>query len=139
MAQSTETSFLTGTNSAFIAELYQRYLADPDAVDPSWRSFFSDLSGDAAGILTELTGPAWARRPPPRIIETGNGATAPAAKGAKPTASAEPPVQGAAAYAGLQRAPISAAGDERAMIDSIRLLMMIRAYRVRGHLLANLD
>ncbi|MEA2755085.1 MAG: 2-oxoglutarate dehydrogenase component [Aliidongia sp.] len=131
MAQTPQTSFLTGTNAAFIAELYARYIEDPASVDPSWRSFFGDLSEDSAGILTELAGPSWSRRPPPRIIEPGNGAAQPA--------KAKPAVQGEAAYAGLQRAPISSAGDERATVDSIRALMLIRAYRVRGHLLANLD
>jgi 2-oxoglutarate dehydrogenase E1 component len=132
MAQSTQSSFLTGTNSAFIAELYAQYLDDPASVDPSWKSFFNDLGEDTAGILTELTGPAWARKPQPRIIEHGNGA-APAAQAAKPA------VQGPAIYAGLQRAPVSTVGDERATADSVRALMLIRAYRVRGHLLANLD
>ena len=131
MALSTQSSFLTGTNSAFIAELYAQYLDNPASVDPSWQSFFGELREDAAGILTELKGPAWSRKPPPRIIQNGADAA--------PAAAAKPAVQGQAAYAGLQRAPVSAAGDERAMADSIRALMLIRAYRVRGHLLADLD
>ena len=131
MALSTQSSFLTGTNSAFIAELYAQYLDNPASVDPSWQSFFAELREDAAGILTELKGPVWSRKPPPRIIQNGADAA--------PAAAAKPAVQGQAAYAGLQRAPVSAAGDERAMADSIRALMLIRAYRVRGHLLADLD
>lgn len=35
--------------------------------------------------------------------------------------------------------PVSGQVDERMTIDSIRALMLIRAYRVRGHLAANLD
>jgi 2-oxoglutarate dehydrogenase E1 component len=126
-------SFLTGTNSAFIAELYAHYLDDPNSVDASWRGLFDGLKDDSAGILSELRGPAWARTPPPRII--GNGAAAPAASDAKTKAG----VQGQAAYAGLPREPSKAAGDDSAIADSIRVLMLIRAYRVRGHLLANLD
>ena len=136
MAQSTQTSFLSGTNSAYIAELYAQYLDNPSSVDSSWQSFFSDLREDAAGILTELKGPSWSRKPPPRIIQ--NGTEAPPAAAPSATA-AKPAVQGQAAYAGLQRAPVSTVGDERAIADSIRALMLIRAYRVRGHLLANLD
>jgi 2-oxoglutarate dehydrogenase E1 component len=135
MAQSTQTSFLSGTNSAYIAELYAQYLDNPASVDPSWQSFFGELREDAAGILTELKGPSWSRKPPPRIIQ--NGTEAPPA--AAPAPSTKPAVQGQASYAGLQRAPVSTAGDERAIADSIRALMLIRAYRVRGHLLANLD
>ena len=37
------TSFLTGTNATFVAELYSRYLGDPAAVDGSWGRFFADL------------------------------------------------------------------------------------------------
>lgn len=36
-----ETSFLFGSNSVFIEELYQQYLSDPSSVDPSWVPFFS--------------------------------------------------------------------------------------------------
>ncbi len=134
-------SFLTGTNSAFIAELYEHYLADPGSVDASWRSLFDDLKEDRDGILAELKGPAWARTPPPRIISNGNGNGAAAPAEAKPTkAEARPAgVQGQAAYAGLQRESSKAAGDDSRIANSIRVLMLIRAYRVRGHLLANLD
>ncbi len=33
-------SFLGGVHSAFIDDLYQKYLSSPDSVEPSWRSFF---------------------------------------------------------------------------------------------------
>jgi 2-oxoglutarate dehydrogenase E1 component len=141
MAQSIDSSFLTGTNSAFIAELYAQYLEDAASVDPGWRRFFADMADDSAGILTELKGPSWSRKPPPRIIERGNGAT-PAAVSAKVLGkdqAAAAPLQGQAAYAGAQRQPVAAAGDERVITDSVRVLMLVRAYRVRGHLLANLD
>ena len=42
-------TFLSGPNADFIAELYARYLEDPDAVDASWRRFFAELGDDAAG------------------------------------------------------------------------------------------
>ena len=34
-----QTSFLFGANAPFIEELYERYLADPNAVDAEWRTF----------------------------------------------------------------------------------------------------
>jgi len=43
-------TFLSGANAEFIAELYSRYLEDPDAVDESWRQFFGDFA-DAAHLL----------------------------------------------------------------------------------------
>ena len=33
-------SFLGGVHATFLDDLYQKYLASPDAVEPSWRAFF---------------------------------------------------------------------------------------------------
>ena len=55
------TSFLFGTNAAFVESLYAQYLENPDAVDPSWRQYFASL-GDKGLNATQLgRGPAWAR------------------------------------------------------------------------------
>ena len=43
------TTFLSGANAEFIAELYARFLDDPDAVDESWRRFFAEIGDDAGG------------------------------------------------------------------------------------------
>jgi len=110
MADLDGTTFLTGANAGFIAELYARFLEHPDSVDESWRRFFADLGDDASAARTELRGPVWAR-PGPRII--GNGATA--------------------------VGEVDEAAVRQAASDSIRALNLIRAYRVRGHLEADLD
>src|SRR5271170_5505425 len=110
MADLGNTTFLTGANTGFIAELYARFLENPQTVDESWRRFFSEMNDDVSGVLTEVRGPSWGKREPSII---GNGAS-----GARET-------------------------DEealrRATTDSIRALQLIRAYRVRGHLEADLD
>ena len=33
-------SFLNSAHTAYFAELYDQYLQNPDAVEPSWRAFF---------------------------------------------------------------------------------------------------
>jgi len=43
-----QSSFLFSANATFVAELYIRYLKNPAAVDPSWKSFFADLHDDAS-------------------------------------------------------------------------------------------
>ena len=58
-AQLDATSFLYGANSAFIEELYGRYLGDPASVDESWRDFFSGLGDDLGAVLAEADGPSW--------------------------------------------------------------------------------
>ncbi|HLG88244.1 MAG TPA: 2-oxoglutarate dehydrogenase E1 component [Alphaproteobacteria bacterium] len=113
-----QTEFLSGADSAYVAELYARYLQDPGAVDASWGKFFSELGDDERTLLAELNGPSWiedaraahALEPLPR--PSGNGGIA---------------------------ATTSKEQIETAVKDSIRALMLIRAYRVRGHLMATLD
>ena len=36
-------SYLFGANAPFIEALYDRYLEDPDAVEPRWRTYFDEL------------------------------------------------------------------------------------------------
>ncbi len=137
------TSFLNGANATFVAELYSNYLKRPDSVDPEWSQFFGSLHDDARALLEDLKGASWAPRDS-RVIGSANGA----AIGAPGNGHADP-VRHADNGAPLGGAPLSygapaeatAAPDQirRATLDSIRALMLIRAYRVRGHLEANLD
>ena len=109
-----QTSFLYGGNSSFIEELYARYLADPAQVDPSWRAYFDELEPDNRALFERARA---ALQPPParlRLVES-----APAAQG--PTAS------------------LDEAATKALIRDHLRVIMLIRAYRVRGHLIANLD
>jgi len=112
-------SFLYGSNAGFIAELYRRYLENPASVDPSWAQFFRDLQDDAASLRGELQGASWAPRRP-----------------LSGPAPAEAPADGDG-----HEAPAAAAAEEirRATLDSLRAVMLIRAHRVRGHLIAALD
>ena len=123
-------SFLTGANAPFIAELYAKFLADPGSVDTSWASFFAAMGDESRALLSEMHGATWSPRETAII---GNGASwgamvsaAPAAHNDAPFPIAMPPA------AGVEQV-------RRATLDSIRALMMIRNYRVRGHLHARLD
>jgi 2-oxoglutarate dehydrogenase E1 component len=121
-------NLLSGVDSGYIADLYARFLHDRSAVDPSWNAFFSELGDDERSLLSELSGPSWAPKP-------ANGATnGHAANGvlAGSDAKTNGVVANGAASLGLDQLKV-------AVRDSIRALMLIRAYRVRGHLLATLD
>ena len=53
-------SYLRSTNSDYIDQLYQTYLASPDSIDPTWRYFFEgmDLGVDSGEtIAAESTAP----------------------------------------------------------------------------------
>ena len=115
------TSYLYGPNGPYIADLYDQYLADPSSVDDSWATLFADLRGDADAILEEVDGPGWG-------IE---------AKQARANGKANG--KGAAKTNGASGASIDAVSVRAATLDSIRALMLIRAYRIRGHLYAELD
>lgn len=124
-----DSSFLTGANATFIAELYARYLEDPGSVDPSWIPYFNELGDDPSAVHGDFIATPWANRGSKVIGVPDPDAPKPkpAGKGVK---------EGAAALAG----PGAPEADIRKrIIDSIRALMMVRVYRVRGHLMADLD
>jgi 2-oxoglutarate dehydrogenase E1 component len=129
------TSFLYGGNAAYIDGLYARYEADPKAVDAEWQSFFQSLKDDARDIENNARGPSWSRPGWPvsergDLISALDGDWAEAGKtlGGKVKAQAQ-----------MRGVDITSAEVERATRDSIRALMLIRAYRARGHFHANLD
>jgi 2-oxoglutarate dehydrogenase E1 component len=125
MSRLDQTTFLSGANATFIAELYARWLEDPAAVDESWRSFFADLSEEAPDILKELSGPHWGSARG-HVIANGH-----AGNGQAAIAVAEAPA--------VQAPMVPGVAAEQATLDAVRALSLIRAYRVRGHLLADLD
>ena len=128
-----QTSFLFGANAPFIEELYARFLADPNAVDEEWRTFFGALAEQKGDVLAEVRGASWAPNGV-RVIGAVDPETVPAAanrnvKGGKAANGAAAP-----AIAGKTEEEIRAAAQ-----DTARALMLIRAYRIRGHLEADLD
>lgn len=127
-APSERDSFLFGANATFIAELYAQFQKDPSSVDPSWQSFFAELGDDAGELLAELRGASWSSNDAGVI---GTSDTEPAARPPRPAPAAAP--------AGSAASGLSVDQVRRATQDSIRALMMIRTYRVRGHLQAKLD
>jgi 2-oxoglutarate dehydrogenase E1 component len=129
------TSFLYGSNAPYIEDLYARYEADPQAVDAEWQAFFQNLKDSAADVEKNAHGPSWARPGWPPLpggdlvaALDGNWAEAGNVVGIKVKAQAQ-----------SRGVELSSADIERATRDSIRALMLIRAYRARGHFHANLD
>ena len=106
-----EPGILNGANAPYIADLYRRYREDPNSVDAGWRDSFASLAEEAGGFRCDSEGPSWAPRTT-RVVGV------PAAE-----------------------VPASPRGvdERRAALDSLRAIMLIRAYRIRGHLKARLD
>ncbi len=126
------TSFLNGTNAAFVEQMYAAWLADPASVDEGWQTYFSQL-GEQGLTPTQLgRGPSWKRDAKPNIPASDLIA---ALTGQEPPAAPAKPGKAKPAAA----APPSTADSTDAAKDSIHAVQMIRAYRMIGHFEADLD
>jgi 2-oxoglutarate dehydrogenase E1 component len=112
-------SAFNGANAAFIADLYARWANDKTSVDASFAELFEALNDEARAVLEDASGASWA----PRRFSVAEPETA-------ATAAKKP----AGAPGGATPDQVRAAAQ-----DSLRALMLVRAYRVRGHLEAKLD
>jgi 2-oxoglutarate dehydrogenase E1 component len=128
-------SFLQGQNAGFIGELYARWTADPAQVEAGWAEFFRSLGDTPSDVRREVRGPSWARadwppRPRDDLISALGGDWAEAAPAIAEKLKAK------AAEGGVTAGETQV---RQATLDSVRALMLIRAYRIRGHLVADLD
>ncbi|MFN3661191.1 2-oxoglutarate dehydrogenase E1 component [Yoonia sp.] len=128
-------SFLQGHNAAYVEQLYARYADNPGAVDESWQAFFRSLGDTAADAQAEAAGPSWARRDWPPVPNDDLTAALDGQWPAEPAAAADK-IKAKAAEKGVG---LTEGQVRNAVLDSLRALMIIRAYRIRGHLIADLD
>jgi len=112
-----KTSFLQGGNSTFIKELYLKYLDNPNSIPHSWIEFFDGLNEDQEIIKKEILGPSWAKNN--NILST-NVLKKNLAKDNKISTN-------------------NTEVSEKEKENSVKAIALIRAYRIRGHLIANLD
>ncbi|RDJ22464.1 2-oxoglutarate dehydrogenase E1 component [Bosea caraganae] len=130
-----QTGFLYGGNAAYIEDLYARYQADPKSVDEQWQGFFSGLKDEGSAIVQNAKGASWKK---PNWPVHANGELVSALDGDWGVVEKVlgDKLAGKAKAAG---ATLSASDVQQATRDSVRALMLIRAYRMRGHLHAKLD
>jgi len=116
-----KTSFLQGGNSIFIKELYLKYLKDSDSIPISWKEFFDGLNDSQEIIQKEILGPSWVQHKNnlKNIINLKN-----EKKDEKIYSNRVPDIQ---------------KNSEKEKTQSVKAIALIRAYRIRGHLIANLD
>ena len=114
-----KTSFLAANNSEFINEFYADYLSNPETLPESWRQFFEGLSDEQKLVYDDLKGPSWSPEKKNKkiiFIEQSQ-------KNKDENKSFE----------------INLDSAKQATKDSVRAIMLIRAYRIRGHLISSLD
>lgn len=129
-----ETSFLYGSNAAFIEDLHEKWANDPSSVSGEWRAFFDQLRDNAAAVKASAGAGGWGRPVTTEPTEATG-----VFDGRWPAPKPDPKKPGAAPAAAAPAAGLSTDDVRAAAHDSIRALMLIRSYRVRGHLQATLD
>jgi 2-oxoglutarate dehydrogenase E1 component len=114
-----KTSFLTKSNSAFLEQMYLKYINKDLDLPSSWKNYFDDLGDELDLVVNEIKGPSWAPiKKQINIVE----------KKPKKEVHSNGSVKNVISENNLQN-----------NIDSIKAVELIRAYRLRGHLLAKLD
>ncbi len=107
-----QTSFLSKSNSAFIEEMYLKYVEKDPTLPKSWKNYFEALGDDLEIIAKEIEGPSWKKNRKKinldRNLEKNQNLN-------------------------------KNQNIEKEKANSIRAIALIRAYRIRGHLIANLD
>jgi 2-oxoglutarate dehydrogenase E1 component len=131
-------SFLQGLNADFVENLYARFSENPESVDPNWQAFFQGLGDAAPDVTKSASGPSWARADWP---PTPNDELTAAFDGQWASSEVSPKTLGqkVKAMAEDRGVTLSDAQVKQAVLDSVRAIMVIRAYRIRGHLAADLD
>jgi 2-oxoglutarate dehydrogenase E1 component len=129
------TSFLYGGNALYVEQLYDAYRRDPSSVDAQWQAFFAGLKDEGDLVEKNARGASW-KRPNWPIAANGELVSALDGNWIEVEKAVGDRIRGKAQKAGVE---LSQADVMQATRDSVRALMMIRAYRMRGHLHANLD
>jgi 2-oxoglutarate dehydrogenase E1 component len=130
-----QTAFLYGGNAPYIEDLYARYQQDPKSVDAEWQAFFGGLKDEGATVAKNARGASW-KRPNWPVAQNGELVSALDGNWAQVETALGDKIKTKAQAKGVE---ISQAEVMQATRDSVRALMMIRAYRMRGHLHAKLD
>ena len=108
-------TFLNSANAPYVAELYSKFRNDPESVDTTWKDFFNNLNEDDYSVLKDFGGPEWKERPS-SIIDKNY-------------------------ITKVIKSHTNYNSEEFRIstLDSIRALRLIRAFRINGHLIADLD
>ena len=115
-----KTSFLGNNSSEFVETLYSDYLSDPSKIPNEWRKFFEGLNENPEKIIKNANGPSWSRK---KKIKN----------------KLKDLYYESEIAAEISNESINGTGVLEAAKDSVRANMLIRAYRIRGHLISNLD
>ena len=123
-----KTSFLHGINATYIEEMFEKFQYDPNSVPSDWKEFFTGIT-DNIKKQNNLKA-SWSKE---REVELSNGDLVSAVDGnwSRKSYSEEIQID--------NKNSLTVEEIKQQTLDSIGALRLIRAFRVNGHLIANLD
>ena len=118
-----KTSFLSKSNSAFIEQMYLKFINKDSDLPESWQHYFEAIDEDLSTVTKEINGPSWSLKKKIDIDQIQKKIDEDEKKPSK----------------GSDNTIIESKDLIKSNLNSIRAVALIRAYRQRGHLLAKLD
>ena len=119
-----KTSFLSKSNSAFIEQMYLKFINKDSNLPESWRKYFEGMGEDLDVIIKEINGPSWNLAKKKVDIDE---------------------IQKRIEKNELDLSKekntnnLSQKDQIKSNSESIKAVALIRSYRQRGHLIAKLD
>ena len=108
-----KTAFLSKSNSAFIEDMYVKFVNNDPGLPDSWKKYFHEIGDEFDEIINEVNGPSWSPSKKVTINRSQN--------------------------QNIKNEQLNDSGVIKSNANSIRAVAMIRSYRQRGHLIAKLD
>jgi len=121
-----KTSFLNKSNSAFIERMYLKFVNKDKDLPESWKDYFEGIGDELNVIAQEINGPSWGPKKNKIDIDELQ----------KKIDQKENDIENNIVDRSEKFNYQLLANSNK---DSISAVSLIRAYRLRGHLLANLD
>ena len=112
-----KTSFLNKSNSAFIEQMYLKFINKDSDLPDSWKDYFKSIGDEISIVAKEINGPSWGPKKNKVDID-----------------DLQKKIDQEEANSNSTQVNLSSPSE-----DSIKAVSMIRSYRQRGHLIAKLD
>jgi len=119
-----KTSFLSKSNSAFIEQMYLKFINKDSNLPESWRNYFLDIGEEIDLVAKEINGPTWSREKKKIDLDEIQ----------KNIDNEEQKLS-----VEKQNNYIDKTDFIKENRDSIRAVSLIRSYRQRGHLISKVD
>ena len=119
-----KTSFLNKSNSAFIEQMYLKFINKDSDLPESWRNYFLEIGEEIDLVVKEINGPTWS--PQKKKIDLNE---------------IQKKIDNEEQKLSIEKKNnhIDKTEIKKINRDSIRAVSLIRSYRQRGHLISKVD